>query len=52
MIILANQSEFVPGRLISNNSLMAAEIGHYLHNKRNGRKGSFALKLDLSKAYE
>ena len=31
---------------------MAAEIGHFLHNKRSGRDGSFALKLDLSKAYD
>ncbi|XP_070668930.1 uncharacterized protein [Malus domestica] len=28
-----------------------AEIGHFLHNKRWGREGSFALKLDMSKAY-
>ncbi|XP_070679227.1 uncharacterized protein [Malus domestica] len=26
--------------------------GHFLQNKRWGRKGSFALKLDLSKAYD
>lgn len=31
---------------------MASEIGHYLNNKRWGREGSFALKLDLSKAYD
>ncbi|KAM1091289.1 hypothetical protein FF1_018791 [Malus domestica] len=29
-----------------------AEIGHFLHNKRWGREGSFALKLDMSKAYD
>ncbi|KAM1836891.1 hypothetical protein ACFX14_018755 [Malus domestica] len=29
-----------------------AEIGHFLHNKRWGREGSFALKLDISKAYD
>lgn len=51
-IISPNQSAFVPGRLISDNSLVAAEIGHYLHNKRTGRDGVFALKLDLSKAYD
>ncbi|KAM1078422.1 hypothetical protein TB2_025121 [Malus domestica] len=52
MITSTNQSVFMPGRLISDNSLVAAEIGHYLQNKRNGREGSFALKLDLSKAYD
>lgn len=46
------QSAFVPGRLISDNSLLAVEVGHFLHNKRSGKEGYFALKLDLSKAYD
>ncbi|KAM0970966.1 hypothetical protein ACFX15_018367 [Malus domestica] len=51
-IISPNQSAFMPMRLISDNSLVAVEIGHFLHNKINGRDGFFALKLDLSKAYD
>ncbi|KAM1788657.1 hypothetical protein ACFX11_038913 [Malus domestica] len=52
VIISPHQSAFVPGRLISDNTLVAAEIGHFLHNKRWRREGFFALKLDLSKAYD
>lgn len=45
------QNAFVPGWLISDNSLLASEVGHFLHNKRSGKKGFLVLKLDLSKAY-
>ncbi|XP_050136153.1 uncharacterized protein LOC126611871 [Malus sylvestris] len=38
--------------LISDNSLVAVEIGHFFHNKRCGKEGVLALKLDLSKAYD
>lgn len=51
-IISPHQSAFVMGRLISDNSLVATEIGHFLHNKRRGRDIFLALKLDLSKAYD
>ncbi|KAM1345147.1 hypothetical protein EV1_034196 [Malus domestica] len=51
-IISPHQIAFILGRLISDNTMVASEIGHYLHNKRWGQKGSFALKLDLSKAYD
>lgn len=44
------QSAFVPGRFISDNSLLAAKVGHFLHNKKSGRDGYLALKLDLNKA--
>lgn len=45
------QSAFIHGRLISDNSLLASEVSHFLHNK-NGKEGFFALTLDLSEAYD
>ena len=51
-IILTQQGAFVPGCLISDNSFVAFELGHYLHNLRQGKRGYLALKLDTSKAYD
>ncbi|KAL6181023.1 hypothetical protein ACLB2K_047681 [Fragaria x ananassa] len=51
-IISPYQSAFVPGRLITDNTLVANEIAHFIHNKREGAGGYMALKLDLSKAYD
>lgn len=51
-IISPFQSAFAPERLITDNTLVANEIAHFIHNKRAGQEGYMALKLDLSKAYD
>ena len=51
-IISPFQSAFVPGRLISDNSLMAFEVSRCLKKRRSGKVGYGALKLDMSKAYD
>ncbi|KAM5579239.1 hypothetical protein ABKV19_009163, partial [Rosa sericea] len=51
-VISPFQSAFIPGRLITDNILVANEIAHFVHNKRDGDDGFLALKLDLSKAYD
>ncbi|XP_012477839.2 uncharacterized protein LOC105793478 [Gossypium raimondii] len=46
------QGAFIPGRQISDNTLIAYEVIHSLKMKKRGKHGNFALKLDLSKAYD
>ncbi|XP_031101984.1 uncharacterized protein LOC116005889 [Ipomoea triloba] len=52
LVISPTQSAFVPDRLISDNIIVAGEVGHYLRCKRTGTTGWAALKLDMAKAYD
>jgi hypothetical protein len=45
------QTGFVPGRNIHENIIVAREMMHSM-NKMNGKKGAFAIKVDLAKAYD
>lgn len=51
-IIDEYQSSFVSGRLISNNIILGFETIHWMRNRKVGKHGFAALKLDMSKAYD
>jgi len=51
-IISANQSSFIPGRLISDNILVANETLHSMQTRHWGKTGYVALKLDMNKTYD
>lgn len=42
----------MPGKLITDNDLIAYELMYYLNQKQKGKDGSMSLKLDISKAYD
>jgi hypothetical protein len=50
-LITQNQSAFVPGRLISDNTIIAQEIFQYL-NQTTKQFGYVGIKTDMAKAYD
>ncbi|PNX79184.1 ribonuclease H, partial [Trifolium pratense] len=50
-LISPYQTGFVPGRNIHENIVVAKEMAHTMHRMK-GRKGAFAIKVDLAKAYD
>lgn len=51
-LISENQSVFILGRVISDNSKIAFECIHYIQPLKQGHPAACAYKLDLSKACE
>ena len=51
-VIDESQSAFVPGRLISDNVLVAFETMHCIDQRKKGKEALMAVKLDMSKAHD
>ena len=51
-LVCENQSAFVAERLITDNVLVASKTMYHISQKRKGKVGEMALKLDMSKAYD
>jgi hypothetical protein len=51
-IISETQSAFIPGRMITDNAIIASECIHALQNGSTNASKFCAYKLDLMKAYD
>lgn len=51
-IVLETQSAFIPGRMITDNAIIAFECFHKIQHSRNNHDAHCAYKLDLAKAYD
>lgn len=49
--IISPTHAFIPGRVITDNVLVAFEALHTMDAKMSGRQGYMAMNLDMSKAY-
>ncbi|GAA0139922.1 hypothetical protein LIER_01375 [Lithospermum erythrorhizon] len=47
-----NQSAFLPGRMISDNILIAHEVLHFINHSKSVKNVNMPIKLDMSKAYD
>ena len=51
-VISEEKIAFVPGRQITDNMLVAFETMHHKIQKRTGKEGLMAIKLNMSKTYD
>ncbi|KAL5832996.1 hypothetical protein ACOSQ3_016670 [Xanthoceras sorbifolium] len=51
-VISDTQSAFIPGRLIFDNAIVGFECLHTIKKRSYRKSGAFALKFDMSKAYD
>jgi len=51
-IVHKNQSAFLSGRLVTDNSLITFETFHYINKPRKKNNGFVGVKLDIAKAYD
>ncbi|XP_062104157.1 uncharacterized protein LOC133815319 [Humulus lupulus] len=51
-VISDEQSAFLPGHLITDNAMIGFECVNHLKRRVKSKTGAFALKLDMSKAYD